>query len=228
SFLAAHDLPRADNHYRRAASLAPEQAQPWQRYGWFLLTTDRTRAAEKAFRRALAVDRLDANANAALGLFYYCVRAHDAAARQLELTRQIHPDFGLLWIEIARLRDVRGDHAGAIDALARAREVLGAESEIVAAQAYNLARLGRSDAARARQAQLARPGSYVSRYHVAVSALGLDDLARGQRALMEAWHDRSLWLPWLRFDHRLAPLRARGLLDGLLRTLDLPPARTVG
>ncbi|MEO1087429.1 MAG: hypothetical protein AAFY88_24590, partial [Acidobacteriota bacterium] len=176
----------------------------------------------RVFRRALEVDRLGANPNAALALFHYCRRAYDAADAQLKVTEKIHPDFGPLWLEVARLHDVRGDHSDAVAALERARELMGDESEILAGLVYNLARAGEHARAVQLRAELASRTVYISPYHHAVAALGFEDLDGAARHLAGSWRDRSLWLPWLRFDHRLAPLHTRGDVIGLLGRLNLP------
>ncbi|MEM9555913.1 MAG: winged helix-turn-helix domain-containing protein [Acidobacteriota bacterium] len=233
AFLAERDLARAESAFRRSVALDGQQAQVWQRYGWFLLTRGHEGEARRAFGRALTVDRLGANANSSLGLLHYCLRNDRAAARQLEATRAIRPEFGLLWLELARVRDLRGDHGAAVDALETARSLLGDESEVLASLAYNLARGGRRGDARQLAGRLHRRvlatgrrdagvNAYVSPYHLAIVALGLDETERARCHLLDSWRDRSLWLPWLRFDHRLEPLgptRAR-----LLKRLGLPPA----
>ena len=93
---------------------------------------------------------------------------------------------------------------------------------MLAALAYNLAKAGRLEDSRRYARRLQETTrSNVSPYHLAVVALGFGDARRAREQLLASWDDRSLWLPWLRFDHRLAPLRPA--IGPLLERLRLPP-----
>ncbi|MEL7061633.1 MAG: tetratricopeptide repeat protein, partial [Acidobacteriota bacterium] len=219
AFLAERDFERAERHYRRAVEQSPPRAQAHQRYAWFLLTLGHRAAARRQIDLALDAEPLDVNANAAFGLFLHLVGENAAARTHLEATHRRHPDSALPLLPLARLAESEGRYRESLRWYRVAEKILGAETETRAGVAYASARLGRIADARAVLAELearAASGEYVAQYHLAAVRLGLGERRAALDGLLRASEDRSLWLPWLRFDHRLAPLENEGAFRELL------------
>ena len=138
----------------------------------------------------------------------------DAGRRELEEVVQHEPAFAWAWLDLARLSERSGEHAGALDEARAAAEAATAAKHAQAgyfwAQVARLAALAGDDVARAdaaRRAAAAAPGMKADQLAGAKESLAAGDVdsARGLLALLRAVWPRDLEV--LALDRELAKNR---------------------
>ncbi|MGZ3417172.1 MAG: protein kinase domain-containing protein [Polyangiales bacterium] len=119
-------IARAEELSLRALSLDPTLGEAYATIGVVRLQHGELRAAVRAFHDAIARSPLEFRAHAYLGdLLGECGHV-DEALRRFDLVLQIDPTKHLVWMDKARLLELRGDHAGYEAAMALVREHGGA------------------------------------------------------------------------------------------------------
>jgi tetratricopeptide (TPR) repeat protein len=203
--------------YRNTGPLGagPELAYAHEMHGWYLVAIGETEAGLAACRRAVALDPLSSEANAALGFGLYFARRYDDAIRQLRTTITVDPDYlwgheflGRTYIHAGRLAEAV-EELGTAERISRGTKLgTPAMGETVAPLGLALAAQGDRAAAAQLLADLTSSGQFAPTHHVAVLHLALGDRDRAVALLERADPERSYWSGWMGVDPDLDPLRS--------------------
>lgn len=228
AFLFDHDFVNAEREYQLALRLDSTYSPVHQRYAWFLLAMGRPDESSREMARALALNEASPYTNSASALHLLCLGRFDDALRRIQATIALHPEYAAAYGELARAQEATGDYTAALAVYDKIlRESRDTNIEMIAARGHSLGTAGRQEEAREalRQLETLSRERYVSPYQFAIVELGLGNRRGALQHVLKAWDDRSLWIPWLRGDPRLDPIRAEPEFQKLLqqvRTVTTP------
>ncbi|HEV2968487.1 MAG TPA: protein kinase [Pirellulales bacterium] len=139
---------KAEAEYRRALELNPQLAAAHHWYAWFLAERGRPREAAEQIDRARQLTPDDLIVVNNVGKLMYLAHDFAGAARQHQYALELDPDFrkahrdlGLAYAELGKLDE-------ALAELEKSRGLSDDGRDVLAAEAYALARNGRADKAR--------------------------------------------------------------------------------
>ena len=213
----------ADQHYRRAIELAPNDASTLRSYAFYLAYTGRPLEALPLAEQARRLDPVSPNARMTLGSVLYLARRFDAAVHEFEETLDLDQNAALAHALLGLTYISKGMPDRAV-AEAQAARALSTRPDVVAFRGYILARAGRT-----REAQtaiedlhrLARPRS-PSPFLVALVYTGLEDNDRAFEWLAKAADARAWEMPTLKASPIFDGLRSDSRFDALLNRVGLP------
>jgi TolB-like protein/Tfp pilus assembly protein PilF len=213
----------ADQHYRRAIELAPNDASTLRSYAFYLAYTGRPLEALPLAEQARRLDPVSPNARMTLGSVLYLARRFDDAVHEFEETLDLDQNAALAHALLGLTYISKGMPDRAV-AEAQAARALSTRPDVVAFRGYILARAGRT-----REAQtaiedlhrLARPRS-PSPFLVALVYTGLEDNDRAFEWLAKAADARAWEMPTLKASPIFDGLRSDSRFDALLNRVGLP------
>jgi TolB-like protein/Tfp pilus assembly protein PilF len=213
----------ADQHYRRAIELAPNDASTLRSYAFYLAYTGRPLEALPLAEQARRLDPVSPNARMTLGSVLYLARRFDAAVHEFEETLDLDQNAALAHALLGLTYISKGMPDRAVAEVQAAR-ALSTRPDVVAFRGYILARAGRT-----REAQtaiedlhrLARPRS-PSPFLVALVYTGLEDNDRAFEWLAKAADARAWEMPTLKASPIFDGLRSDSRFDALLNRVGLP------
>jgi TolB-like protein/Tfp pilus assembly protein PilF len=213
----------ADQHYRRAIELAPNDASTLRSYAFYLAYTGRPLEALPLAEQARRLDPVSPNARMTLGSVLYLARRFDAAVHEFEETLDLDQNAALAHALLGLTYISKGMPDRAVAEVQAAR-ALSTRPDVVAFRGYILARAGRT-----REAQtaiedlhrLARPRS-PSPFLVALVYTGLEDNDRAFEWLAKAADARAWEMPNLKASPIFDELRSDSRFDVLLNRVGLP------
>lgn len=199
----------AEQDLRRAIALNASFAQAHQYLSTVLVVQQKMEDAIDSARRAAELDPLSPISMTTMGYrLYYAGRYTEALA---EFTRALaaSPDFASARIGESQVYRAMGRSAESLAAVERAVPVAGGRTFVRAHLAYAQAKEGRRDEALQTAAGLEAEGQekYLSPFHLALVAAGLDDAAGVSRHLQRASADRSGWIMFVPIEREFAPFR---------------------
>jgi TolB-like protein/Tfp pilus assembly protein PilF len=212
------DFARAREEYERAVTLAPGNAFVLGRYGYFAATMGDADAGIAASRRAVALDRLNADAYDRLGHtlmrarhFHDAIEAyHQALALEPGLATSIARS-GQAYYALGDLQNARAACESKIDFY---------QSQVCLAVTYN--KLGQRAAAEAMLAKLRAASGDAVLYQYAQIYAQWGNLSRALEELEAALRLRDPGLHGLKTDFLLDPLRKEPRFQAVMRELKLP------
>jgi TolB-like protein/DNA-binding winged helix-turn-helix (wHTH) protein/Tfp pilus assembly protein PilF len=215
---ADRNWPQAEDEFKHAIELNPNNAQAHLWYGVELSYLRRFDEAVAEIDRAIELDPLAADVNTGLGVVLYYAKRYDRAEEQLRKTLELQPDFWFARLHLARVYKQKGDLARAIDELEKAKKIEGASPEVTSSLGNFYAAAGRPDAARAMLNDLAKLSKeiYVPPYNYAVIYAGLGDRDNAFKYLDEEYINGSYCLNLLMVDPELDDLRFDPRFDELV------------
>ena len=213
----------ADQHYRRAIELAPNDASTLRSYAFYLAYTGRPLEALPLAEQARRLDPVSPNARMTLGSVLYLARRFDDAVHEFEETLDLDQNAALAHALLGLTYISKGMPDRAV-AEAQTARALSTRPDVVAFRGYILARAGRT-----REAQtaiedlhrLARPRS-PSPFLVALVYTGLEDNDRAFEWLAKAADARAWEMPTLKASPIFDGLRSDSRFDALLNRVGLP------
>ena len=217
------DWDRAEQKFRKAIELNPNQATSRQWYGEFLVARGRFSEASAEIQKALQVDPLSLVVNSALAFSYLYGRQPALAIQQYKKVIEMEPEFvvghyGLGWALVQK-----GDLSGAEKEFQKAIQILGGETDAIASLGYVAAiRKDKAAADRviARLLALSKR-RYVSPVNIAVVCAALGKNEEAMRWLEKARQERYGWLIYLKVDPRFDALRSDPRFERLSKDLKL-------
>ena len=223
------DWQAAEQSFRRALELAPNDAQIRHDYAHFLLGQGRHEESREASALALSLDPANPMLTSCLGWHSLFSRDHDRAILYATEANSMMPgDWANTVLGWARLG--KGQADSALVALREASR-LSDRPFTLAALAHGLAVTGHDAEAREVLGDLLRRTEleYVSAYDIATVYAGLGEADEVFRWLRRAAEERSTFIVHLGWDVRFEPLhgdpRYRALLEGEMR-LRMPAPTT--
>ncbi|QQS41643.1 MAG: tetratricopeptide repeat protein [Acidobacteriota bacterium] len=124
-FLVDKDWPQAENSLRQAIALNPNNADAFNRYGYFLMRVGRFDEALEKYGKARELNPLSNIIQSGIGLTYLCAGRYSEAISQLEETIAGDPQFSHAQWLLATSYEAAGDHERAFDAGLRGLEIDG-------------------------------------------------------------------------------------------------------
>src|SRR5262245_19361153 len=217
------DWAGAENEFRRAIALAPEDNSAHRAYGWYLIALGRFDEAQAEMKRTLESDPLDDNNLRGLGLSFYFARQYEQAIEQSR--RAIGVDRKSQWSHLALgwAYEQQGRLTEAIAELREARQ-LDNNPQLLASLGHAYALSGQRAEAQKVFAELTEitRHKYVSPYDVATVSAGLGEKEQAFVWLEKAYEDRSGGLAvLLKVDPKLDGLRSDSRFRDLLRRVGL-------
>jgi Tfp pilus assembly protein PilF len=193
------DFAGAEQEYKRAIQLSPNNAEVHYSYGNFLVAMGRTDEALVELRNALQIDPNSANFQTNIGWALYIAGRDEQAAAQLKQVIDRDPSFARAHLNLGEILEEQGKHEDAIVEIQKARE-LSKDPLADMALGHAFATAGRRDQAvkmandleeRVRQKQ-------VSPFLPAVIYAGLKENDKAFYWLERAYQERSNWLTLLK------------------------------
>jgi TolB-like protein/Flp pilus assembly protein TadD len=217
------DWKGAEENFRRALDLSPENANLRHDYAHFLLGQGRRRESAEQAARAVALDPVNPMLISCLGWHKLFDGRFDEAVKLANEARDLMPDH---WAEIVLGWALlgQGDQEGAVAHMREARR-LKESGFTLSALAHALAITGRrTEAQQVLQHLLGRAEhEYVSAYDVATVYAGLSDADAVFRWLRRAADERSMFIAHVGWDLRLDSVRRDPrLADLIAREMRLP------
>jgi serine/threonine protein kinase/tetratricopeptide (TPR) repeat protein len=215
----------AENEFKRAIELNPNDAEGYMFYAWFLASMGRNEEAIAEARRAQQADPLFQFASFVTGAVLLFARQWDPAVEQLHRAIALDPNFWFSHCYLGRAYEHKGRLPEAIAEFQRALEVEKGNSEILSGLGHAYAVSGKKAEAQKVLDHLKELSahSWVAPYNVAVIYAGLGEKDQAFALLEQAYKDRSYYMTtYLATDERLDNLRSDPRFTDLSKRVGLP------
>jgi serine/threonine protein kinase/cytochrome c-type biogenesis protein CcmH/NrfG len=212
----------AEEEFRLAIELKPNDASAHHLYGLFLERRGRLEQAKVEMAQALELDPVSLIINKNVGDPFYYMRQYDEAIEQYRKTLELDPNFFLAHLWLGMSYEQKGMYEEAITEFQNARSsdgnpaILGALGHVYAVSG------NRGEAENITKELNGLSKRYVAPYHIAMIYVGLQKKDVAFKWLEEAYQGRDEWLLYLKIDPRLDSLRSDPRFVDLLRRIDLP------
>jgi TolB-like protein/Tfp pilus assembly protein PilF len=215
----------AENEFKRALDLNPNDADTHWFYAHLLSNTGRHPEALTEITRAREIDPLSLRINANEGQFLLHAGRTDQALASLRKTLELDPGFWLAHLFASSAYIEKGMFDEAIAEARKAKELSGGNSHAIAFEAYALAKSGRQRKAQEVLSALMRLSTkrYVSPYSVALIYDGLDKRDETLAWLEQGYEQRDAKMVFLKVEPKWNTLRDDRRFQDLLRRIDLLP-----
>lgn len=215
----------AEREFKRALELNPNIAYAHYRYGLnYLIPMGRTDEAITEIKRAVELEPLELLIGANLAAAYLYGRQYDRALEQARKTHDLEPNFvtGRVWL--GRVYNANGMYDEAIALSEKSLQSYPTNQSFL-----QIAGLGYAKAGRRREAEeiikrfneIAKT-LYVSHYWVAATYAALGERDEAFAELERAFEERDYFLPRLKIDPLMDPLRDDPRFKDLIRRMGLP------
>jgi adenylate cyclase len=211
------DYAAARREFEAAVTMQPDLASAHEVYGWFLVAAGQVDEGLAESRRAVELDPLSSETNAALGINLYLTRHYDEAIKQLRSAINTDPDYGYAHGFLGRAYARTGRFSEAIAELHTAMQpVSGPEAEAALGRTYADAgdRGKATDVLNHLREQMRE--QFVSAAFLATVHIGLGEVDEAFAALEEAAAQHSYYAGWWKLDPELDPLRSDPRFTALL------------
>lgn len=199
----------AERQFSEAVALRPTYAHAHHWQAHLLMAEGRVGDALLASRRALELDPQDTIINVHLAWHHWIAREWDGAIEASERTRALDAtDHWAPFFQGLALAQ-RGEPVAAVDQLRRSLALSGDSPVMLGALGWGLARAGSRGEAREVRRRLrgVTESRQVGAYEIAVIHAALGERDQAFDWLDRAYEERSAWLPYIRIEPRLDPLR---------------------
>jgi TolB-like protein/DNA-binding winged helix-turn-helix (wHTH) protein/Tfp pilus assembly protein PilF len=219
------DWNAAENQFKRALELNPNDADGHLFYAHLLSNTGRHAEALAEVRRARELDPLNLRTGALEGQFLIHAGRTDEALAGLQKTLELEPNFGFAHLFASSAYIEKGMYPEAIAEGRKARELNGANSHPVAFLGYALAKSGKQAEARAVLAELLNRSKerYVPPYNIALVYNGLDERDETLAWLERGFEQRDPKMVFLKVEPKWNDLRSDQRFQDLLRRVGFMP-----
>lgn len=215
---------QAEQEFQRAIELKPSYAAAHQWYSYYLRAMGRLPDALQEAKQAQQLDPLSLSINTTLGGRYRDLRQYNQAIGVGQRTLELDPNFTLAHELLASVYEQQGNFQAAVGEWQKAVESSQDNPSTLAALGHAYAISGNQAEARriVERLQMISEQHYVAAWDMAVLFTGLGDTDSAFRWLEKSFRERESQIPFLKQDHRLAPLRADPRFQNLLHRLGLP------
>jgi TolB-like protein len=217
------DWARAEQDFKRAIELSPSYSTAHHWYGEALALTGRFEESIATLKRAQELDTLSLPINTDLAQSLFFARRFDESEEQLRKTFEMDQNFVRACVICGALYGQMGRHEESIAVLERAVGVSEGNPLALSGLGHALALSGQRDEARRiliELKELARQ-RYVSAYNIAIIHAGLGEKEAALDWLVKAYHNKDVWLVWLKVNPRFDTLRDEPRFADLMRRVGL-------
>jgi eukaryotic-like serine/threonine-protein kinase len=217
------DWNAADNQFKRALELDPNNADAHIFYANLLSNTGRHAEALAVAERARELDPLNLRINALEAQFMIHAGRTDEALARLQKTLELDPDYWLAHIFTVSAYIEKGMYAEAIVAARSARDVYDS-TRTIAFLGFALAKSGKGREARAELERLTKLSAerWVSPYNVALIYNGLGEGEETLRWLERGIEQRDPRMTFLKVEPKWNNLRDDTRFQEMLRRVGFP------
>ena len=204
------DRSGAEQEFKRALELDPNNAAARHVYGRFLASMGRVGEAQAQLSRAQELDPLSLSIQSNVGMISYFARQYGDALEQLQKVLKLDPKFPVPYWGMGMCYEQLKKYPEALAQFQKGVELSGRDSNGIASIAHAFGLAGQRVEAQKILAELTALSKteYVSSYQFAVIYLGLGQNERAIAALEGAYSERSTLLGYLKMDPRFDPLRS--------------------
>lgn len=217
------DWAGAEQHFRRALELDPNNADAHSEYAFLLSNLGRHDDALAVARRSLELDPLNVRANARYGQFLNHAGRTDEALAVLWRTIELDPEYWLAYQFAASAYLARGENSQALTAAETAKRLNPESTRPIAYGGYAKAKLGDHASAKADLALLIRSENerYVPHVNIAVLQLALGDRDAALTSLERAESEKDPWMTFLKVDPIWSELKSDPRFETVRRSMGL-------
>lgn len=222
TFFFRRDWAAAESSLKRALELDPGSSSTHIFYAHLMSNLGRHAEALASAKRAREIDPVSPFITALEGLFLLQADKPDEAIRQLRSASEIDPNHWIPHLFVARAYIDKKMYAEALDAARTANRLLPAQSISIAYEGYALAKLGRTEEAKAvLDSLLARSRErYVMPYHVAIAYMGLGDRENTLTWLEKSVAENDTKANFLKVEHTWDELRDEPRFAELMKKMN--------
>src|SRR2546426_8423784 len=213
------DWTGAENQFRRAIELSPDNADAYRGYAQLLSSLGRHDEAIATIEKARALDALTLVIQALEAQYlFYAGRDGEAIARAQKVL-QGDSTFWLAHNILGRIYTRQERYDEAIAAFVRARELSSDSPEVITQLGYALAKSGKHEQAQAtlKELRLIAAEKYVPAYSFAMIHNGLGEREDALKHLEKSFQEREAQLTFIKIDTRWDGLRAEPRFQAILR-----------
>ena len=217
------DRSGAEQEFKRALELDPNDAAAHHAYGRFLASIGRVGEARAELSHAQELDPLSLGIQSNVGMVSYFARQYGDALDQLQKVLRLDPKFPVPYWGIGMCYEQLKKYPEALAQFQKGIELSGRGANEIASLAHAFGLAGQRAEAQKILAELTARSKteYVSSYQFAVIYLGLGQNERAFAALERAYNERSTLLGYLKMDPRFDPLRPDPRFQKLLSRIHL-------
>jgi serine/threonine protein kinase/Tfp pilus assembly protein PilF len=215
----------AEREFKRAIELNPNVANTHFHYGMqYLMPVGRTDEAIRELKRAVELEPLSLIINANLAALYMYARQNDRALEQARKTYDLEPGFvgGRNWLGI--VYNANGMYTEAIALGEKLLQNNPTNQVFLYIAGYGYAKAGRKREAEEilkRWQEIAKT-QYALHYFIASTYTALGERDKAFAELEKAFEERDFFLPRLKVDPLIDPLRDNPHFADLVRRIGLP------
>ncbi|HEY9284952.1 MAG TPA: winged helix-turn-helix domain-containing protein [Pyrinomonadaceae bacterium] len=216
-----YDWAGAEHEFRRALELNPGASLAHQRYGEYLMFTERFDEALAELRLAQSLDPLSLWIGVSLGTNLFLMGRYEQAIEQVMKVLEMDPHYYPARFCLGMIRLRQGRLAEAVAEFQKARQAEEDSSFALGFIGYAHGIAGQQEeAAQALRTLLEQSSTgYVSPYGVALINLGLSDFERTFEWLEKLYESRDEWTLWLRVAPELKGLRSDARFVSLMERI---------
>ena len=224
-FYGDWDWAGAENEYKRALALNPNDAEAHRTYSSYLLGLGRFDEALLEVERAQQLDPLSLYTSVNAGWTFYFVRQYDRAVEKCQQALELDANSDGAHACLGHSDRAKGMREQAISESERAVTLSGrAPARVVGLARAYAAFSKRMEAQKLLEELRARARhGYVSPYHFAMIYIALGEQQQALASLDQAYAERDRYLTWLRVDDAFDPLRKEPRFQDLLHRIGFPP-----
>ncbi len=218
------DRSGAEQEFKHALELNPNDAATYHAYGRFLASMGRIDEARAELNRAQELDPLSLGIQSNVGMVSYFARQYEVALHQLQKVLELDPKFPVPYWGIGMCYEQLRKYPEAVAQFQKGIELSGRGANGIASLAHAYGLAGQRAEAEKILVELTDRSKtvFVSSYQFAVIYLGLGQNERAIAALEEAYRERSTLLGYLKMDPRFDPIRSDPRFHSLLSRIHLP------
>jgi serine/threonine-protein kinase len=212
----------AENQFKRALELNPNDANVHTFYAHLLSNTGRHEEAVTKIKRARELDPLFPFAGALEGQFLLHAGRADEALDRLKKTFELAPNFWMPHLFASSVYTEKGMYSEAVVEARKAGELSPAQTISVAFEGYALAKLGKTDEARALLNELQKLSTtrFVPSGHIALIYNGLGETEEALKWLEKAYVQRDPKMAFLKVEPKWNNLRNEPRFIELMRQMN--------
>ncbi|MDF1560110.1 MAG: tetratricopeptide repeat protein [Bacteroidales bacterium] len=213
------DFEKAEYHLRKATELNPSSTTAHYTYGWYFALLDRIDDGADMMRKAIEIDPLNPICPGYLGWLYVWVGRNEEALAAAEQTLTVFPDYNMAHFVKGLACSNMGRHEDAIEIQ---QNIYNPRSGFASGLAIAYARAGKRELALEIAAEMEKQNLSWHTWGLAEVYAALGDNDKSIYYLEEAIRLRHDFMPWIRYNYNLRPLKDDQRFQDLIRGMNLP------
>jgi TolB-like protein/DNA-binding winged helix-turn-helix (wHTH) protein len=220
-----YDWQGAEQEFKRALALDPNDADAHYRYAWTYLTPlGKSDQAISEMKRALELDPFSRMDNTVFGLTYFYARKYDQAEEQFKKAIELNPDFFVTYYHFAWLYSQMGRYPNAISEFTKGR-LLSEDDGVVKSAASSDVALKKAFAEKGATGfwQQLLKSREIGEFDTPQVYARLGDKERALRGLERNYEERATLGTLLNVDPAFDSLHSDQRFEDLVRRMGLTP-----